>query len=394
MNGAAGIALGSLGPVTPNGVVYQDDNELKCVDPLTGVTLWARTDIPLGCELFGDGNRVFAADVGGKDTYVLRLTDGQLLGKRDRPHSEWLMTAGNNVAQLASGTSHGNQYLLSVRDVWRKNTLYEVELPNTAKFSLVEPNAIAEFDPSGQFRLIDVPSGRLVVDEKLDAVPGTQAIHTILAGDSLFVFITAQIQSQVRPLGQPFDYPIINGPVYAFNVKTGKQLWSGPALVRNRGVYLSQPLDIPFLVFADRKLGHTATSGANSQIRVLCLDKRTGETVYRNDQVPDSSVPHFSIRSDIERRPVVSLELGTAKIQLTITDRPRPPQPPANDDLEGSREIVERGLRGLGLKLGNALPGALNDGSLKTPQQGNTQNKQPNRGNGTAKEATNTPDDD
>ncbi|HEX5471723.1 MAG TPA: hypothetical protein VFW73_07535, partial [Lacipirellulaceae bacterium] len=394
MNGAAGIALGSLGPVTPRGVVFQDDNEIKCVDPITGTTLWARTDIPLGCELFGDGELVFAADVGGTDTYVMRLIDGQLVGKRDRPKAEWLLTAGGNVAQLASGTSHGSRYVLSVRDIWAAKTVYQVELPNTTRFSVVEPNAVAAFVPTGRFLLVDVESGRLVVDTKLDAVHGTQAIHTIRAGDNLFVFITSPIQSQVRPLGQPFDYPIINGPVYAFDMKTGKQLWSGPAIVRNRGIYLSQPPAIPLLVFADRKLGHSATAGSSSQLRVLCLDKRTGETIYRNDEVPDSSMPHFAIRAENDTRPVVSLELGTTKIQLTMTDRPRPPQPPGNDDLEASREVVERGLRGLGLKLGNALPRALSDGTSKPPEQSQRQGNQPNSGSSSAKDATNTPDDD
>jgi hypothetical protein len=51
--------------------------------------------------------------------------------------------------------------------------------------------------------------------------------------------------------------------------------------------------------------------------------------------------------------------MSAGKIQLTMTDRPRPPQPPANDDLEAPRQIVERGLRGLGQRLGSALRGAL-----------------------------------
>ena len=32
--------VGSLGPVTPRGVVFQEQNQLKCVDPLSGELLW------------------------------------------------------------------------------------------------------------------------------------------------------------------------------------------------------------------------------------------------------------------------------------------------------------------------------------------------------------------
>jgi hypothetical protein len=62
------------------------------------------------------------------------------------------------------------------------------------------------------------------------------------------------------------------------------------------------------------------------------------------------------------------LETSSGKIQLTLTDRPRPPQPPANDDLEAPREIAERGLRGLGQRLGSALRGAL-DKPVPVPVQ-------------------------
>ena len=37
-----------------------------------------RSDVPIGCELFGDDELVFAADVGNHVAYVVRLSDGQL----------------------------------------------------------------------------------------------------------------------------------------------------------------------------------------------------------------------------------------------------------------------------------------------------------------------------
>ena len=156
------------------------------------------------------------------------------------------------------------------------------------------------------------------------------------------------MQPQIRSLGQPTDYPIINGQVYAFDLKTKESLWPGPATVRNRGIILQQPAGIPLLVFADRQQTRDAMNGGGLKMRLLCLDRRTGETVYRNDALPDISIARFRIRGEVDSRPTVAVEVNSGKIQLTMTDRPRPPQPPANDDLEASREIAERGLRGLG----------------------------------------------
>jgi hypothetical protein len=42
-----------------------------------------------------------------------------------------------------------------------------------------------------------------------------------------------------------------------------------------------------------------------------------------------------------------------------MTDRPRPPQPPANDDLEAPREVEAEGLRGIGRRIGEVLRGHL-----------------------------------
>jgi outer membrane protein assembly factor BamB len=373
--GAQSVAIGSLGPVTPRGVVFQDDNEIKCVDPLTGVTLWARTDVPPGCELFGDGELVIAADVSSDVAYTLRLTDGQLLEKRERPKPEWLLTAGRNVAQLTS--ARGNRSLLTVTDVWQQKTLYQTELPGNARFSVIEPNALAVLEPSGQFRVVDVQSGKLAIDEKLDAIPDLQAIYTMRAGDELYMFATGPVQSQFRSIGQPlpFDFPLINGPVYAFSIKTGKSLWTSPAKLRNRGIVLSEPPELPFLVFVERQTTRDAAAGGGAQLRVLCLDKRTGGTVYRNDHLPDTPITRFRLRGETESRPQVILEMGATKILLSVTDRPRLPQSPADDDLEVSKEVFQRGLRGLGERMGDALRDALDKSIPPAPNQQNGDKK-------------------
>src|SRR5262249_22161932 len=158
-----------------------------------------------------------------------------------------------------------------------------------------------------------------------------QSIQTLIAGDALYLFISGQVQPQFKPIGQPTEFPLVSGPIYAFSLKTGEPLWPGPAIVRNRGVVLGQPEDIPLVILADRQMVRDAASGGGSQLRVLCLDKRTGQTVYRNDVLPDTSVTRFRVRGEVDSGPSVSLDMSAGKVELTMTDRPRPPQPPANE---------------------------------------------------------------
>jgi outer membrane protein assembly factor BamB len=394
-NGASSAALASLGPATPRGVVFQDDNALKCVDPISGTTLWTRTDIPPGCELFGNGELLFAADISSNVAYVLRVVDGQLLDKHDRPAPDWLLTSGRNVAHIHTVPGHADRTQLSVTDIWSQKPLYEAELPGKSRYSVLEPNAVAVLEPAGQFRLIDVERGKVVIEEKLEVPSDLQNFHAVRSGDDLFVFITGLLQSQVRTIMQSGDYPVINGQVYAFSVKTGKPLWPGPATLRNRGMMLNQPPDLPFLVFADRQQARNGANESTPQLRVLCLDKRTGETVYRNDHLPDAVIPRCRIEAQHEPVPQVTFEMGATKLVLNVTDRPRPPQPPANDDLEATREVVERGMRGIGVQLGGALRAALENGTPGTPNQPPPVQKKPQNGDKKpAKNPTNDTDDD
>ncbi|MCC7476239.1 MAG: PQQ-binding-like beta-propeller repeat protein [Pirellulales bacterium] len=370
-SGTAVSLGGSLGPVSPRGVVFQDQDELKCVDPLTGVVLWSRSDIPIGCEVFGDDEIVLAADVGNHEVYVVSQNDGRLLGKRELPPGEWLITAGRNLAQLQiNNVGSSRSATVRITDLWAQATLFEEQLPTTARFSVIEPNLIAIVEATGVFRLIDVVTGKAVADQQLLPAADMQSIYTLRAGESLYLFITGQPLAQYRPIGQPTEFPIINGLVYAFSLETGKPIWPGPALVRNRGIVLQQPNGIPLLVFAEHCLVRDATNGGGAQLRLLCLDRRTGQTVYRENNLPGTSITRFRIRGEWDAQPKVAVDVTSGTLELLVTDRPRPPQPPSNDDLEATRQVSERGLRGLGERLGNALRGAVeNPNAAPGPQR-------------------------
>jgi hypothetical protein len=100
------------------------------------------------------------------------------------------------------------------------------------------------------------------------------------------------------------------------------------------------------------------------------VDKRTGETLYRNDDLPDTPVTRFRIRGDREPTPHVTVETNAGTIRLTMTDRPRPPRPPANDIVEAARETetAPRGLIGVGQRVGEALRGTI-EKKAETPQE-------------------------
>jgi hypothetical protein len=103
------------------------------MDPLSGTVLWTRNDIPPGCELFGDDQFVFAADVGNHIAYVVRISDGELLGKREVPKDEWLLAAGGNLAQVHFPPNNGNRVIVTVTDINNQKTLFQREFATSMR---------------------------------------------------------------------------------------------------------------------------------------------------------------------------------------------------------------------------------------------------------------------
>ncbi|MGD9636559.1 MAG: hypothetical protein AB7U97_24965, partial [Pirellulales bacterium] len=126
--------------------------------------------------------------------------------------------------------------------------------------------------------------------------------------------------------------------------------------------------DIPVLVFVDRMLKRDA-SGAGTKLRLLCVDRATGATVYRNDDLPDISGGQIRIRAHRGEEAAVDFEMTAKTIRLKFSDEPRSPEPPANDLVEAPRKSFGRGLWGVGRRMSNALqevlknPGGSDSGS-------------------------------
>ena len=59
------------------------------------------------------------------------------------------------------------------------------------------------------------------------------------------------------------------------------------------------------------------------------------------------------------------VEMNGVEVKLTASDRPRPPQPPANDDVELPRTSAERGLLEVGRRMVGAVQDALENQSRR-----------------------------
>jgi outer membrane protein assembly factor BamB len=357
--GAVNLLVGGLGPATPHGIVFQEQQKLRAVDPLSGETLWSRDDVPTGSELFGDSEFVLAANIDDGQLHVIDMVDGELVATRELPETPWILTAGRNIGQLIEEKVDGkSRKVLRVIDGVTGDKLFETDFDASVRMTTIEPNSVVAVEADGTFQLIDVATGGLRIEHKLPLTAAPREVLTLTSGDQLFVAINGPTRSSNSRFIHPADFPLIDGQVFAFDLRDGKPLWPGPALVEQRGLALAQPADIPVLIFVDRMMKRNA-GGQGANCRLLAIDKATGATVYRNDDLPDTSGPHLRIQTDVEEAPIVNVEMSTKTIRFTFTDEPRSPEPPSNELVEAPRQSLGRGLWSVTQKVGSALQDAL-----------------------------------
>jgi outer membrane protein assembly factor BamB len=387
--GPAGELIGQLGPVTPSGVVTLEQQQLRCVDPISGEMLWTRSDIPSGCELFGDDEYVLAASADEGLVYVVNMTDGQLVARHDLPAGPWLLTSGRNVAQLIDTPgSQGRRKTIRIVDVVSGKETFLAEYDSALRTATIEPGIIAIVEPPdrvqmllsaalaslrlpialdlppGRIQAIDVRTGQLIIEQSANGMIQPTKLIAFEAGQQLFLTLSVEFRRpQSAAIG--FDYPIVDGQVYSFNLRTGQPSWPEPAKISHRGLALASPLDLPLLMFVDHVQKRDATN-TGAQLRMLCLDKRTGATVYRNDDLPATAGQQLRIRAANDKPPAVTIEMSARTVRLEFLDRPRPPEPPANDLVEAPRKTLGRGLWGVARRMGDRIQGAIqNPGGAK-----------------------------
>jgi len=347
--------IGVIGPITSSGCIFQDQRRLMCVDPLTGETRWSRTDVPPGCDLFGDDRYVFATPNGSDTALVFSAIDGRALGRRKLPPwDEQLTTRGRTVIRWSPADAGDME--LSAMDALTGDVAWRRQFAADSFVDLDRSQYVAVVEAEGRAVILDVDAGETIVEQEIPRQPSVEQIH-LLAGDASFVLAIEQRRSRspdriVRPF-TPDNAPIVDGQVIVIDRAAGKMLWSRPAEVVEHALVIDQPADLPCLVFAG---SWTPRSDGESResTTVLLVDKTTGRTLFQTDDWPQPGPGYCLARVSNAARSEVTVELAGRSLVLQFTDGRRPPEPPVMADvvLDGGR--TSQGLMGIIRNLGGA----------------------------------------
>jgi len=314
---ALGRPIGNIGPITSDVACYQRMRNVVAVRPLTGETLWTRSDIEPGSDIFGDDELLFIVAPESEDTLVVRALDGQELGRRKiAPSSQRMMTLGRKVAswRIDSGKA-----LLEVRDPWTNKEIWSRRFDDNSKAWVVGDEGVGVMTPSGNFDLMSWADGRALVSDKVPPPRPQLNEMYVLRGPDQYVVVASHTRvpapNGVSRMAGP-GVALISGNVYFYDRETGKKTSS--VRVDQQGLLLNQPAALPVLVFATNiyNVGNNRR-GQNHEADVTLLDKRTGKVVFNRKFDRQLAV---EVVGDPDRHQV-TMKTPVAGICLTFTGK-------------------------------------------------------------------------
>jgi outer membrane protein assembly factor BamB len=348
--------VGVIGPVTSRGIVFQDQRRLVCAAAMSGEVRWSRTDVPQGCDLFGDAEYVFAVPTGSTNARIYSTVDGRALGKREvPPWREQLVTRGREIiCWKISGDKQDKKATLSAMDALTGKTAWTRDFEPNAAVDVEMGRYVLVIEPGGRVAVIDGADGKVLVDYAAAPKPAIDEVHLLAGQDDFLVVVKRPRRANADRMVRAFnmvDSPVIDGELMLFDRMSGEMGWSRPAEVVQQALLLTQPADLPFIVFAGL-LMRSDGGGSRNLTTMLILDKATGRTLYQSDDLPQSGGGHCLARVTDAAGHQAAVEMAGQTILLQFTDERRPPEPPAMAEVESSAGKMSRGLMGILRSLG------------------------------------------
>lgn len=299
--------LGEAGPLQGGVICLQMRDQLTAVDPVSGRTLWTRTDVTSRSHIFGDDQYIYVVNIGDNNnasgTRVFRAYDGVSVKTRDFTDvfQHRVRVQGRNI--LTAQADAKNQLTVRLYDIVKGQDLWKQTFPaGTVQLTSEDPRLAGVAEPNGTVRVTDIATGQEVLNTKLadlKHLAGARAIYLLSDPDYLFLAINGPADpnlpawanaphSNVLPSSGLRSVPV-NGMVYCFHRQTGKRNWYNP--VENQQMVVTQFDELPMVLFTSRyqianQGGGRGGMATGWRHTAQAVAKHNGKLWYDNDRVP------------------------------------------------------------------------------------------------------------
>ncbi|MFO0843947.1 MAG: PQQ-binding-like beta-propeller repeat protein [Gemmataceae bacterium] len=301
---------GEGGPLQGGVTCLQMRDQLTAIDPVSGRTLWTRTDVTSRAHVFGDDQYIYVVNLGENNnasgTRVFRAYDGVSVKARDFTDvfQHRVRIQGRNV--LTAQHDPKNQLVVRLYDVIKGQDLWKQTFPaGTIQLTSEDPRLAGVAEPDGTVRVTDIATGKELLNTKLadpKHLAGAREVYLAADPDYFFVAVNGPAdanqpawaqgpQPNVQVTSGLRSVPV-NGMVYCFNRQTGQRNWYNP--VENQQMILTQFDELPVVLFTARYQvisggpgggrGGAVTAGMRNVAQAVA--KHNGKLWYDNPTVP------------------------------------------------------------------------------------------------------------
>ena len=346
---SSGNKLGLSGDINLNGIVYQQQGDLNCVDPITGETIWIRNGIQTGSEIYTQGNRIIVIAPNSVVATEYSLIDGSEVQQIEgiTRSERWPIEGFKSLVYQLTGTD----IMIGLQDVSNGEMIWQQTYITGLRGQMMG-SRLALMQPTGKFEIRDLLTGEPVVQQTLPEEPQMTNLYVIPYADQFLVIPNRS--ATLRGITIPsigMKTHLINGNIYALDAGTGEFLWQTPAAVEGWALPMSQSSSSPVMAFI-RQLKPTSTQNRPSgsiRSEVFCMDKRDGRMLMPPREIP-GYIRVFNVISDLANKKVTVVVDKNHIFNFTLTEQSTWPAAPvrvhaqAAGSATGSANAFAKGL--------------------------------------------------
>jgi outer membrane protein assembly factor BamB len=325
--------LGQTGSLEGTVICLQTREALLAIDPLTGRTLWTRSDVSPRSHVFSDAERVYVVDINADNkptgTRALRAYDGVSVKVPDFTalYQKRVRMLGRNI--LVSDSDGTGKLVFRLYDVQTGKDLWSATVPqNSTQLRSEEPNLLGVVEPDGKLHVWNLHSQKEVMTSRMDPrhLDKLVSAQLLTDGRDYFVACNGQVDPNLMPFGGVQTNLMagtgmraipVNGMIYSFDGATGKVRWYNKVL--NQMLVLDRFEDLPVVLFTARYQRWNQNGPVRNPVQVVSakgIAKATGKLLYDNENLPNGMNFH-ALRVDA-RAGRIEFEGYALKIIFTL----------------------------------------------------------------------------
>ncbi|MDB5335211.1 MAG: hypothetical protein JWN70_830 [Planctomycetaceae bacterium] len=299
-------------------VCYLLRRRLVVLDARTGKVAWTRASLPIGTQLLGGPNVIYAwnpaqdsvtayAAVDGRDLNVLGL--GELCKKSIGRVGDDFIRA--EILPVAEASKSANFKLVRF-DPLHKVARWSLELPVKTLASSLSGNRLVLADPQGQLQMCNLETGAVRPCGKVptSALRSNSRIYTIPTYDQLLVVTHRDDKFPNDRSIDSFPAIRVNGMISAFDLATGNEQWKQSI----SGLHLIlEQLDHSPIVLCLARVFEPNGEGSSVKWLVLAIDRQHGQIVHQSESQVQASFHQMSVNMLDE---VVELKTYNDRLRL------------------------------------------------------------------------------